>query len=212
MMYGVISAGKEARVYWAKDRRGRDVAVKIYLTSTAEFRKTIKIYIEGDPRFERIRGGTRQLIYAGARKEFRNLKRMFKAGVRVPEPYFCYKNILVMEFIGEEGRRAHLLKEVDLDLEDYERIFNTVVEYMRRMYQGAGLVHADLSEYNIMIYGDEVVIIDVGQAVSLDHPMAEYFLWRDIRNVLRYFSEVGVDVPEEEELYRRLTREERGDT
>jgi len=44
-MYGVVSAGKEARVYWAKDRKGRDVAVKIYLTFTAEFRKSIKQYI-----------------------------------------------------------------------------------------------------------------------------------------------------------------------
>lgn len=208
-MYGVVSAGKEARVYWAKDRKGRDVAVKIYLTFTAEFRKSIKQYIIGDPRFEAVSSDLRKLILKWVQKEYKNLKRMFNAGVRVPEPYYAYRNILVMEFIGENGVRAPLLKEISLSKEEYERIYRKVVEYMRLMYRVAGLVHADLSEYNIMVYHGEPVIIDVSQAVTLDHPLATHFLLRDIRNIIRFFREkAGIETHTIEELYRIVTGEE----
>ncbi len=206
-MYGVVSSGKEARVYWAKNRKGDDLAVKIYLTFTSEFKKSIRQYIEGDPRFERIRGDTRSIIYAWTRKEYRNLKRMYGAGIRVPKPYYCHKNILVMEFIGENGVRAPLLKETRLEEDEYYDILERVLNYMGLMYKKARLVHADLSEYNIMILGREVVIIDVAQSVTLDHPMADYFLRRDIKNVLRYFrEEADIETPSEEEVYRRIVQ------
>jgi len=205
-MYGVISSGKEARVYWAKSPKGEDLAVKIYLTSTSEFRKSIYQYILGDPRFEYIRKDTRELIYAWTRKEYKNLKRMYECGVRVPKPIFYMKNILVMEFIGENGVRAPLLKEVSLSDEEYIRIFNKVIEYIKILYRKAKLVHADLSEYNIMIFKGEPVLIDVSQAVLLDHPLAIEFLKRDIRNIVRYFRcELGLQVPSEEEIFKLVT-------
>jgi len=208
-MYGVVSAGKEARVYWAKDRAGRDVAVKIYLTLTAEFRKSIKQYIIGDPRFEAVSSDLRKLILKWVQKEYKNLKRMYNAGVRVPKPYYAYRNILVMEFIGENGVRAPLLKEIPLTREEYEKIYGKVVEYMKLMYRKAGLVHADLSEYNIMVFHGEPVIIDVSQAVTLDHPLAIHFLLRDIRNIVKFFSEKAkIETHTIEELYRIITGEE----
>lgn len=207
-MYGVISSGKEARVYWAKSPKGEDLAVKIYLTSTSEFRKSIYQYILGDPRFEYVRKDTRELIYAWTRKEYKNLKRMYEYGVRVPKPIFYMKNILVMEFIGENGIRAPLLKEVSLSDEEYIKIFNKVIEYIKILYRKAKLVHADLSEYNIMIFKGEPVLIDVSQAVLLDHPLAIEFLKRDIRNIVRYFrDELGLHVPSEEEIFKLVTSE-----
>jgi len=205
-MFGVVSAGKEARVYWAKNRRGEDVAVKIYLTTTAEFRKSIRQYIIGDPRFESVSGDLRKLILKWVRKEYKNLKRMYEAGVRVPKPYYAYRNILVMEFIGENGIRAPLLKEVRLTDEEYVEIYEKIVHYIKLMYNKAKLVHADLSEYNIMLYGGEPVIIDVSQAVTLDHPMAMYFLIRDIKNIIRYFrDEVGIETHNLNELLEEIT-------
>jgi len=205
-MFGVVSAGKEARVYWAKNRRGEDVAVKIYLTTTAEFRKSIRQYIIGDPRFESVSGDLRKLILKWVRKEYKNLKRMYEAGVRVPKPYYVYRNILVMEFIGENGIRAPLLKEVRLTDEEYVEIYEKIVHYIKLMYNKAKLVHADLSEYNIMLYGGEPVIIDVSQAVTLDHPMAMYFLIRDIKNIIRYFrDEVGIETHNLNELLEEIT-------
>lgn len=205
-MFGVVSAGKEARVYWAKNRRGEDVAVKIYLTTTAEFRKSIRQYIIGDPRFESVSGDLRKLILKWVQKEYKNLKRMYEAGVRVPKPYYAYRNILVMEFIGENGIRAPLLKEVRLTDEEYVEIYEKIVHYIKLMYNKAKLVHADLSEYNIMLYGGEPVIIDVSQAVTLDHPMAMYFLIRDIKNIIRYFrDDVGIETHNLNELLEEIT-------
>jgi len=189
---GVVSSGKEARVYWAKARDGRDLAVKIYLSATAEFRKSIRKYIEGDPRFETIpKGNFRRLIYEWTRKEYRNLRRLREAGVRVPQPIAFSGNVLVMEFLGEEGRRAPLLAEAAQELakEELMEAFQDVKSQVKLMVCGAGLVHADLSEYNIMYWREKPWIIDVAQAVHLGHPHSLEFLERDVRNIYSFFAE-----------------------
>ncbi len=204
-MHGVVNAGKEARVYWAEDSNGNDVAVKIYLTSSSEFRRSMSMYIEGDPRFERIRRDTRSLVYAWARKEFRNLQRAYAVGVRVPRPIVVNKNILVMEFIGEDGVPAPLLK--DYLPSDVEGFFDEVLRYVKLLYSKAELVHADLSEYNIMVWGGKPVFIDIGQAVLLSHPMADFFLRRDVGNILRFFAKLGLSVPSLEEVLAWIKRD-----
>ena len=102
---GVISTGKEANVYWAVQPDGTDVAVKIYRIATFNF-KRITLYLEGDPRFSRIPRARSGLITAWASKEFKNLQRAHNAGVRVPQPIHVQRNLLVMEFIGEDGLPA----------------------------------------------------------------------------------------------------------
>ncbi len=213
---GVVSAGKEARVYWAKGPNNEDLAVKIYLTVTAEFRKSIWKYIKGDPRYEWIGKLPRhKLMVVWCRKEFSNLKRLYKAGVKVPKPVCWYQNILVMEFVGREGVRAPLLKELyeagSLTEDFAEKLFWKIVDQIKRMYWRAGLVHADLSEYNIMVWNDEPYIIDVSQAVRLDHPNAQGFLYRDIYNIVRFFREdVGLDIPSPDEIYKDVVEGEEG--
>ncbi len=209
-MNGVVSSGKEARVYLAYGPKGGRLAVKIYLVSTAVFRKGILKYIVGDPRFQGIQpGDTRRLIYMWTRKEFRNLKRMYDAGVRVPRPVAVLNNVLVMEFIGLNGSRAPLLAEIydALDEDELYAIYRSVVYNLWRMYCVARLVHADLSEYNIMVRpGPEVVIIDVSQALTLDHPNAMDYLVRDIRNIYRFFrEEAGLEIPGPEEILEGVT-------
>jgi len=207
---GVVSAGKEARVYWGKDFKGEDIAVKIYLTTTAEFRKGLIKYLAGDPRFEmrRIPKSTKKLMEMWANKEFRNYKLIHRAGVSVPTPRAQHKNILVLDFIGEEGVRAPLLVETELEEEEYERIFWNVLKDVRKMYERARLVHGDLSEFNIMVWQGKHYIIDVSQAVKLGHPNAEDFLVRDLRNLRRFFDEeVGLQVPELKDMYLYVTGE-----
>ena len=205
---GVVSAGKEARVYRAVGRDGKEYAVKIYLTVTAEFRKSIQKYLLGDPRFQNVDvSNTKKLFFAWARKEYRNLKRMWEAGAPVPRPYLVYQNIVVMEFIGRNGLRAPLLHEVyrELDEQDLYDIYEQVVEAYRCILCRAKLVHADLSEYNIMLLDDRIYIIDVAQAVSLDHPNAEDFLHHDVENIYRFFArEAGLDVPEPREILEEV--------
>lgn len=209
-MGGVVSSGKEARVYRALSPDGKYLAVKIYLTSTSEFKKSIWRYIVGDPRFEGVDlGDTRKLIYAWARKEYRNLKRLYEASVRVPKPIAFRGNVVVMEFIGDDGVRAPLLKEAfergELTEEELDEIFRHLVSYVEAMYCRARIVHADLSEYNVMLWNGEVVVIDVAQAVDLAHPMSWEFLVRDVRNIVRFFrEEAGLDVDPPERILERV--------
>ncbi len=207
---GVVSAGKEARVYWGVSPKGVDLAVKIYLTATAEFKKGMLKYIIGDPRFDSyIPKSTRKLMTLWARKEFKNYKLLYNAGVSVPEPIAQHDNILVLQFIGEKGVRAPLLKEVSLDDREYERIFWAVLDDVRKAYRGARLVHGDLSEYNIMVWRGKHYIIDVSQAVKISHPHAMELLVRDLRNIKRFFSdEVGIDTPDIREMFRFVTSED----
>jgi RIO kinase 1 len=191
---GVVSTGKEADVFHAIGENGREMAVKIYRISTSDF-QSMENYLIGDPRFSNIRGTKKDIVFAWTKKEHRNLERAREAGIKAPEPYTSERNILVMEFIGKDGVSAPRLK--DQKPAEPQRIYDIVAQYMRLLYQKAKLVHGDLSEYNILLYEDEPVIIDMGQAVMLDHPMSREFLARDVKNVVRYFKKLGVDCSEE---------------
>jgi RIO kinase 1 len=199
---GVVNAGKEARVYWGKNKEGNDLAVKIYLTTSAEFRKGMFKYIEGDYRFKGIKHDTRSMIFAWAQKEFRNLEQAYRAKVRVPKPVAVKNNVLVMEFIGKDGVNAPSLKEQAPD--DPEKVYGVLLTFLKRLYRKADLVHGDLSEYNIMMWKGKPVIFDVAQAVPTSHPMAAFFLRRDLTNMSRFFSRLGVKVLSVEEAYKRV--------
>ncbi len=189
---GAISSGKEAKVYWATTKEGEDLAVKIYLTSSAEFKKGMIKYIEGDPRFKNIKRDTRSLMAIWAQKEFRNLREAAEAKVPVPKPVAVKSNVVVMEFIGEKGVSAPSLKENPP--QNAERVYKLLVNYIRRLYRKAKIVHGDLSEYNVMMWKGRPVIFDVSQSVSVEHPMADFLLTRDLANLNRFFSRLNVNV------------------
>ena len=192
---GPISTGKEANVYEALGD-DREVAIKVYRITTSNFRQ-MRDYLEGDPRFEGIGNDKKEVVLAWTRKEFANLKRARLAGVRVPEPIAVERNVLVMELVGLVEDRARRLAEVHV--ENPQTAYEVVREYMRRLYS-AGLVHGDLSEYNLIIHDGELVVIDMGQAVTVHHPNAGEFLERDCRNVATFFGRQGLDVTGEELL------------
>jgi len=201
-VHGVVNAGKEARIYWGKNKEGKDLAVKIYLTASAEFKKGMLKYIEGDYRFKGIKRDTRSLIFTWAQKEFRNLEQASRAKVRVPKPVAVKNNVLIMEFIGKNGVNAASLKEQAPS--DPEKVYEILLTYMEKLYQKADLVHGDLSEYNIMMWKGKPVVFDVAQAVPTSHPMAEFFLRRDLTNVNRFFKRLGVTVLSIEEAYKKV--------
>jgi len=202
-IHGVVKSGKEARIYWGKAPDEKELAIKIYLTTSADFKKGMLPYIEGDPRFAHVRRDTRSLVYTWAQKEFKNLQLAHEVGVRVPEPIAVDKNVLIMEFIGKNGVSAPLMKETIL--RNPERVYRQLLTYLRKLYRKGELVHADLSEYNIMIWKGNPVIFDVSQAVSIEHPMADQFLRRDLENLYRYFKKLGIDLLSVEEMYKRVT-------
>lgn len=202
---GAISTGKEANVFYAEGPE-KELAVKIYRITSSTF-KAMDAYIMKDPRFTNIRNNKRDIIFAWTRKEFQNLKRAKSAGVRAPEPVLAEKNILIMEFMGENREAYPLLKNVQLENDQAKIVFDTIVEYMRLLFKKANLVHADLSEYNILIDPNvSPIFIDMGQSVTLEHPNAREFLYRDVQNILRFFSRYGIKVTPEE-LFKKIQAE-----
>ena len=187
---GPISSGKEAIVFEAYGPDQEDVAVKIYRVNASDFRQ-MRDYLAGDPRFEGIGSDKLKVVLAWTRKEFANLKRARAAGVSVPEPIAVQRNALVMEMLGEEGNPAPTLH--DVRIENPDTAFEAIREYMVRLYD-AGLIHGDLSEYNVIVHEGDLYVIDLGQAVTVHHPNAGEFLERDCRNVANFFARQGVDV------------------
>jgi RIO kinase 1 len=118
-------------------------------------------------------------------------------------------NILVMEYIGTGEGAAPMLRNVEV--ENPEECFDILVDSMIRLYQEGRLVHGDLSEYNVLIPDDDLVIIDVGQSVVLDHPMSHELLERDIKNMIKYFSRYGV-AADSTEIIENITGTTREDT
>ncbi len=195
-----ISTGKEANVFRGTTPEGGHVAVKIYRTNTATFKHVLQ-YIQGDERFQGVTGDKRALVHAWAQKEFRNLHRLRNAGVDVPEPIKVLQNVLVTEFLGEDGDAWPKLKDLGrLEKKQAERFWTVLRDDYVRAYNKANLVHADLSEYNILVeHPDDRKrarprIIDVGQAVLTNHPMAWEFLARDAKNLTSFFRRHQVRV------------------
>jgi RIO kinase 1 len=199
-LYGVVNAGKEARVYLGEDRQGKPVAVKIYLVSSSDFRKRMG-YIAGDRRFGKLPSGSRDTIYLWTRKEFKNLQLAEFAGVRVPKPICFLKNILVMEYIGTPPDRAPTFAESEVDEDDYGWTFKSIEALWKR----AKMVHADLSEFNVFKTPDGDVLFDMGSAVLSSHPQAEEFLRRDISNMVRFFRKRGVEAESPDEWVEKIT-------
>jgi len=186
---GTIKAGKESVVFWAVDDAGKDIALKVYLVSTSNFKKRAQ-YILGDPRFSRIKKGTRNLVYLWAKKEFTNLNRCFDCGLPVVRPIHVSKNVLVMEFVGNNGIPAKTLVESEIDEKDYQ----STISIIERLYKDAKLIHADFSEYNIFKTDKGLILFDLGSAVLRQHPNAEKFLKRDINNISNFFAKRGLTV------------------
>lgn len=196
---GSISTGKEANVFFG-ERGDQDLAIKIYRIRTANF-NAMSEYIIGDRRFTGIKRTKKDLIFTWTRKEFSNLKRATDAGLAVPMPLVWDRNILLMEFLGEDERPYPQLRGVEL--EEPAAVYTEILSFMKKLYQEAGLVHADLSEFNIL-YGKHLYVIDMGQAVTPDHPRAQYFLARDIYNINRYFSGFCT-VRDDKEIFTEIT-------
>jgi RIO kinase 1 len=201
---GSVCTGKEANIFKAIVGE-KELALKIYRISTSNF-NAMQDYMHGDPRFSSVKGTKRAIVSAWTRKEFRNLSRAEEVGIAVPHPIAMKGNILVMDLIGEGDRAAPQLKDVDLEAKEARRIYERVVDYISMLYNGAQLVHADLSEFNILYHHGMPVIIDMGQSVTLDHPQARRFLERDIVNVVNYFQK-KYGMGSTEEIWKRLVQD-----
>lgn len=194
----VVSTGKEAHVFRAVDVSGNFRAVKIYKIETSTFRNLAK-YIDGDYRFRDIKHSKKEIVFAWAKKEFKNLALCIEAKTSVPRPAAVKNNVLVMDFIGEKGIACKTLKEIDEhDKETLQDYYRQTIDFIARILYLKELVHADLSEYNILVKGKKLVFIDIGQGVLTTHPQAEEFFNRDVKNISEYFTRQGLEKKAEE--------------
>lgn len=194
-----ISTGKEGNVFRAKTADGDFLAVKIYRITNAGF-KDLADYVLGDPRFRNAPKHFPGILYVWAKKELANLEKFEKIGIRVPSPVTLNKNVLVMEYIGTEEMPARPLRECEM--EDPKEMAEWMLWVIRTAYSKGKIVHGDLSEYNVLITEDEPVVIDLAQAVLLEHWRAQELLERDVGNVARYFKKFDVKIDAKEELKR----------
>ncbi|XP_054620682.1 serine/threonine-protein kinase RIO1 isoform X3 [Dunckerocampus dactyliophorus] len=203
---GCISTGKEANVYHASTASGENRAIKIYKTSILHFKDRDK-YVSGEFRFRHgyCKGNPRKMVRTWAEKEMRNLIRLQTAGILSPEPLLLRSHVLLMSFIGKDNMPAPLLKNAVLSESKARELYLQVVHNMRKMFQEARLVHADLSEFNMLYHHGDAYIIDVSQSVEHDHPQALDFLRKDCSNVNEFFVKHGVAVMTVRELFDFIT-------
>ncbi|KAI4212107.1 MAG: hypothetical protein LQ351_005137 [Letrouitia transgressa] len=218
---GCLSTGKEANVYHAlsiPQEDGSEAAVaplhraiKVYKTSILIFKDRDK-YVTGEFRFRQgyNKSNNRAMVKVWAEKEMRNLKRIYAAGIPCPEPVHLRLHVLVMGFLGDrKGVPAPRLKDVELvgpDVESrWKELYLQLLGYIRVLYQSCRLVHADLSEYNILYHADKLWLIDVSQSVEHDHPRSLEFLRVDIKNISDFFRRKGVDILSEKVIFEFVT-------
>ncbi|KAH7392404.1 RIO1 family-domain-containing protein [Phaeosphaeria sp. MPI-PUGE-AT-0046c] len=219
-IHGVISTGKEANVYHAisenEDAEPIHRAVKVYKTSILVFKDRAK-YVEGEFRFRQgyNKSNNRAMVKMWADKERRNLARIHDAGLPSPAPVALRNHVLVMGYVGDrKGKAAPRLKDVRFEgltpeEEDakWQDLYIQMLTYMRVLYQTCKLVHADLSEYNVLYHEGKQWIIDVSQAVEHDHPRSLEFLRMDVKNISDFFRSRNVEVLSERRAFGFVTSE-----
>ncbi|KAK4319642.1 hypothetical protein Pmani_009426 [Petrolisthes manimaculis] len=199
---GCISTGKEANVYHARDCGGEEFAIKIYKTSILTFKDRDR-YVSGDHRFRHGYGkhNPRKMVRTWAEKEMSNLFRLYNCGLPVPKPVILRSHVLVMEFLGTDSIPAPRLKDADVSESKARELYHDIVIQMWLMYRECRLVHADLSEFNLLYHKGRAYIIDVSQSVTPDHPHSLEFLRKDCTNITEYFRKKNVPTMTVQELF-----------
>ncbi|XP_072175800.1 serine/threonine-protein kinase RIO3-like [Diadema setosum] len=210
---GSISTGKEAVVIHAYGGQMDDqiipaeCALKVFKTTLNEF-KTRDQYIRNDYRFRARfkKKNPRRFIHMWAEKEMHNLTRIRESGIRCPEVVLLRKHILVMSFIGKEQKAAPKLKHVRFSTSEAQCVYEECLRMVEKLYQECNLIHADLSEYNMLWHEGHIWLIDVSQSVEPTHPHGLEFLLRDCTNVSNFFTKMGVHgVLKPHEMFNRVT-------
>jgi RIO kinase 2 len=173
-----LGVGKEADVYDALTSRGVRIAVKFHRLGRISFRQTRRkrSYVP------QLSAGWLYQSRLAAEKEYEALRLLFPFKVAVPEPIAQNRHVIVMGII--EGGELANWKRIPRP----ERVLREILRNVRKAYLRAGIIHADLSEYNVLLKPNRhILIIDWPQYVTREHPNSEDLLARDVRNVLQYF-------------------------
>lgn len=200
-----LMSGKEASVYMV--RSGAEIrCAKVYKEAhKRSFKKAVE-YQEG----RKVRNSRRARAMEKGSKFGRNqqeevwqnaevdaLYSLAKAGVRVPQPYGCFDGVLLMELItDDEGQVAPRLNDVAMSAEQAMEDHALVIQDVVRMLC-AGIIHGDLSEFNVLVDDYGPVIIDLPQAVDASaNNNAQKMLARDVNNMTTYYGQFAPELLE----------------
>ena len=216
----MVKGGKEASVYRCQPHESVDeefLAAKVYRPRMFRNLRNDKMYREGrqvltetgqpvDARDVRtIRAIGKKSAYgqqvahtSWLMHEFNAMKTLYQAGADVPEPFAAGENVILMSYVGSETMPAPPLHTVDLLEDEVQPLFDTVMRNITLMLQH-GMIHGDLSEYNILYWDGKVTLIDFPQIVDVEtNPNAQMILKRDIVRVCQYFNQFGLNVNADE--------------
>jgi len=208
----LVKGGKEASVYQcaADPQIAADfIAAKIYRPRMFRSLKKDHLYREGRANLDeaglvildhgmehamskRTAYGLELLHTSWIEHEFKTLELLHAAGADVPRPYAAGDNAILMEYVGGEDMAAPSLNQLDLELDEANRLFERVLWNIDLMLTH-GRIHGDLSAYNILYWEGEITLIDFPQAVSPgENRNALSIFQRDVRRVCEYFAAQGV--------------------
>lgn len=189
-----VMIGKESNIFLAETKTEDYVIVKIYRLHSCNFNKMYS-YINSDPRFLGLKNQRRLVIFRWVQREYRNLL-LARERINVPMPIAFMNNVLVMESIGGNNPAPQLKDSLPSDLAVFsEKVMKSFYSLVK-----LGLIHGDLSEYNILNLRDVPYFIDFSQATSIKDPNALDYLKRDMKNIARFFSRYGIKIDEESNL------------
>jgi RIO kinase 1 len=198
-----LMSGKEADIYVVRSKNELCCA-KVYKNARTRSFSQLAQYQEGrkgrNSRQSRAihkntKYGRKEAEEAWKNAEVDALRLLSEAGVRVPEVYDYADGILLMEYIVDaNGNGAPRLNDIRLTADNAREYHNKIINYIVLMLC-AGIIHGDLSEYNVLVGSDGLVIIDLPQAVNASgNNNARSMLERDVENVTAYFSQFAPEL------------------
>ncbi len=206
-----IKAGKEASVYLCKagdQVKAPFVAAKVFRPRMLRNLKNDQLYRQdravldenGHPIVDlgMLKAQKKRSTYGETIRhqswlafEFETLKSLHAAGADVPQPYEMSENAILMSYIGDEAFAAPTLNTVRLDWDEARRLYQRLLRNIRLML-GQGIVHGDLSAYNVLYWKGRITVIDFPQVVSpTGHRGAYQIFSRDVRRLCEYFARQG---------------------
>ena len=198
-----IFIGKESNVFSAKTKEGKKIIVKIYRLETSDFNKMYD-YIKYDSRYVKLKKRRRDIIFSWTQREFRNLMTAREANCTVPLPLTFMHNILLLEFIGTSSPAPQMKDSVPETKTKLAKLLKDVIKNIHNLYK-KGLVHGDLSAFNILYHKEKPVIIDFSQSTTTKSERADELLERDCKNIAHFFTKHGLEITTEE-LVKQITK------
>jgi RIO kinase 1 len=181
-----LRIGKESNVFLA-DKKEDIVIVKIYRLQSCNFNR-MYMYIKSDPRFQNLKKQRRLIIFKWVQREFANLTIAKK--ITVPKPMAFLNNVIIMESIGGNKPAPQLKDKLP---KNPKKFADEIIKSVKKLYD-SGLVHADLSEFNILNHNEKPYLIDFSQATTTKDSESMEYLERDLKNLSNFFKKLNVDL------------------